>query len=71
MTPSAALLWIVVAVGPDFIIPARWAMLAFPSRTQCESWLAEELLKGAASKMRFDVQTECRDASTIADDTQE
>jgi hypothetical protein len=71
MTPSAALLWIVVAVGPDFIIPVRWATLVFYDRTQCRTWLADALLHGAAAKMRIDVQLECRAASTIADKTQE
>lgn len=69
--PSAAVLWIVVAVGPDFIIPVRWATSVFYDRTQCRAWLADALLHGAASKMRFDVQLECRAASTIADQIQE
>ena len=71
MTPSAAVLWIIVAIGPDFIVPVRWATLTFYDRTQCRTWLAEALLHGAASKMRFDVQLECRAASTIVDQTQE
>jgi hypothetical protein len=72
MTPSAALLWIVVAVGPDFIIPARWAsLMVFSSRAQCQTWLADALLKGAASKMRYDVGAECRAANSIADQTEE
>jgi hypothetical protein len=72
MTASAAVLWIIVAVGPDFIIPARWATLVFDDRTHCRTWLADALLShGAASKMRFDVQLECRAASTIADQIEE
>jgi hypothetical protein len=71
MTASAAVLWIIVAVGPDFIIPIRWATLEFDDRTQCRTWLADALLHGAASRMRFDVQLECRAASTIADQIQE
>ena len=71
MTPSAALLWIVVAVGPDFIVPVRWATGVFFDRTQCRTWLAEALRRGATAKMRFDVQLECRAANTIADNIQE
>ena len=71
MTLSAALLWIVVAVGPDFIVPVRWATGVFYDRTHCRTWLAYALRRGAAAKMRFDVQLECRAANTIADGIQE
>ncbi len=34
---QAALLWVVMVVGPDFTIEPRWGPLRFPERTQCEN----------------------------------
>jgi hypothetical protein len=70
MTPSAVLVWIVVAIGPDFSIPARWSMLSFPDRAECETWLAS-LLNNRPVRMRFDVKAECASQDSIQDETEE
>jgi hypothetical protein len=55
----AVLVWIVMVVGPDFVIEARWAPLRFSGEAQCEQWLADELHKGVV-KLSNDVTAKCR-----------
>jgi hypothetical protein len=56
---QAALLWVVMVIGPDFVIEPRWGPLQFPERGQCEQWLAETLGSGLV-KLRSDVRAECQ-----------
>jgi hypothetical protein len=55
---SAVLFWVVVLIGPDFVIEARWGQSQFADRDQCESWLAESL--SHRPNLRGDVKAECR-----------
>jgi hypothetical protein len=55
---QTALLWVVVVIGPDFLVEPRWAPQQFTDRAQCEHWVAETVRNGSV-KLRSDVRTEC------------
>jgi hypothetical protein len=57
--PAAVLFWVVVLIGPDFVIEARWGQSQFADRDQCESWLADAISQRAAN-LRGDVKADCR-----------
>jgi hypothetical protein len=57
--PSAVLFWVVVLIGPDFVIEARWGPSQFADRYQCETWLADAL-RQSPPNLRSDVKAECR-----------
>jgi hypothetical protein len=56
---QAALIWIVVVIGPDFIIEARWSPLQFTDRSQCDQWLSETTQRGSV-RVRSDLRVECQ-----------
>jgi len=67
---QAALIWIVVVVGPDFIVPARWAPLEFPDHGQCDQWL-NETSRNRALNLRLGVRAECQPLDSARSDIEE
>jgi hypothetical protein len=64
------ILWIVVVIGSDFMVEARWAPMQFPDREQCETWLATTLRSGPV-KLRPELKAECRPVGSTPNDIEE
>ena len=64
------LLWVVMAVGPDFVTEARWAPLRFSDQVQCQNWL-RETLRDEKIRLRPDVRPECRTLGSATDEIEE
>ena len=64
------LLWVVMAVGPDFVTEARWAPLQFPDQAECQNWL-RETLREEKIRLRPDVRPECRTVGSASVDIEE
>jgi hypothetical protein len=68
--PSAALLWAIVVIGPNFAVEARWAQ-RFLDRTECEIWLANVLRQRATVILHPSVTPECQRIEPTRDEIEE